>query len=311
MANKPKDQKKTDPEMEALKGAYADGERAKQAEVDVLKAKLEVAPWLYEMSGKIKTLSFNEAQSRFFRLVMLKQVKDSKEYRERFGMTWEQFCESMGFNRRTLDEQLLDLKPFRAEFLANFASFSGFDFSKIKYLGNSSSEKVAELCQFSDNSIIYEGETIPVTAERADDIKAILERIEEALAKEREERAAEKKTHERRMADEKKHIQKLEKEINKYERHAHDKGLTAEEDAFLQRIDNLRTGFIGYMLQVEPTRMEALSADTDPSVRMRAEYIALLHAMRSQLNAAYDTAVEMFGDPAMLPEEGWHPGMKA
>src|SRR5208337_4605334 len=92
---------------------------------------------IFEMAGKIKATTFFGAQSKFFNLLMLKQVKDSKEYRDRFDMSWEKFCEHVGVNKRWVDEQLADLKPFEVEFLEAFLQFSGVPISKFKYLGES------------------------------------------------------------------------------------------------------------------------------------------------------------------------------
>ncbi len=306
MANKPASQKPTDLAMDVLRDEFNRGLQANQAEVEAMKTKLEVAPWLHRMAGKIEATGFFRAQSEFFRLVMLKQVKDCKEYREKYGMSWEQFCESVGVSRRWIDEQLSDLKPFRVTFLEEFLRFSGVDFNKIKYLGDAVTGGTAGI---KGNSIIFDGETIPVTPEHAEEIQAVLERIEEALGKEQEEHQAEKKTLERRMADEKKHIQQLEKEIAKFEKSAKAKGLSPEEDAFLQQMDNLKTGFDGfYMLNVDPARIQ-IDAKT-ASKRIRAAYISTLQYMKMQILSAYDTAVDNFADPSMMPEEGWKPGKK-
>ncbi|MBI5634891.1 MAG: hypothetical protein HZA15_15595 [Nitrospirae bacterium] len=302
MANKATTQKRTDLEMEMLNDSFQKGRQSNQSEVDALKVKIDAAPWVYEMAGKVKGMLFNEAQASFFKLIFLKQVKESKEYRERYGMTWVQFCEHVGVDWRKTDEKLADLKPYSVDFLRNFVNFTGHEFSKIKYLTGAI---FTESVKIDGDRLLFDGEAIPFEPEA---VQAVIEKIQDDLKTAKDERDAEKKTHERRMADEKKHITKLERSLQKFERNAHDKGLTAEEDAFLQRMDNLRTGFTGYMLQVEPTRMEDLSADNDPTVRMRAEYIATLHAMKMQILSAYDTAVEMFGDSTMLPEEGWQPG---
>ena len=100
---------------------------------------------LSEMAGKLKATNFFKTQADFFNLLLLKQVKDSKEYRDRLGMTWESFCDSIGLKRRTVDEQLLDLQPFRLEFLAAFRQLSGADMSKIKYLGMAATGGSAEI----------------------------------------------------------------------------------------------------------------------------------------------------------------------
>ena len=66
---------------------------------------------IYEMAGKIKATNFFKTQADFFNILMLKTVKDSHAYRDRFGMTWAKFCEYTGFNVRTVDIHLKSLEP--------------------------------------------------------------------------------------------------------------------------------------------------------------------------------------------------------
>lgn len=290
MAGRPRAARPTDPEMEALKGAYEDGQRSKEAEVEELKAKLSAAPWIYEMAGKVKTLKYTESQARFFKFVMLKQVKESKEYRERYGMNWEQFCEHVGEDRRRTDEIIIDLKPFRTDFLADFATFSGVDFNKIKYLGQA---LLAKSATFKGNSIFYDGEEIPVTPEHAEDIQALLERLEESYQQRLEESAAVVRTKEKLIKAKEEVIHRQEKDLRRLEKEAAAKGLTMEEDAFLQRMEGLRILFDGsFMLQIDPVRIEF---DEPPTPRMTAALIELLGYFRRQVMAAYDTAIDMYG----------------
>ena len=299
MANKSITQKRTDPETEALKDAWASGAKTKQDEVDALTVRLEAAPWLFEMAGKVKTLSFNESQSRFFKLILLKKVKDSKEYREKYGMTWEQFCEHAHVNKRWIDEQLADLKPFKVEFLEAFLQFSEFDFSKIKYLGQSALE---ENLQLQGDRLLFDGEAIPFEPEA---VQAVIEQLQDQLRSEKEEKKAALGTKDKVLKAKEELLNKQEKQLARYDKEAKAKGLTLEEDAFLQQMENMRIGFDGfYMVHLDPAGL----AGQDLTPRMTAAYISALQYMRTQINAAYDTAVETYGDPSMFPEEAWTPG---
>ena len=169
---------------------------------------------IYEMAGKIKATNFFKSQAEFFNLVMLKKVKDSKAYRERFGITWEQFCEHVGINRRTMDRSLEDIAPFRQEFLDTLSDFSGVTFNKIKYLGMAADEKLVNL---SENAIVFNGETIPVDAEHADEIQSLLETLEENHKKEKEEAETTIRTKERLLKAKEDTINKMERELKRLE----------------------------------------------------------------------------------------------
>ncbi|MDA8155599.1 MAG: hypothetical protein M0Z52_03965 [Actinomycetota bacterium] len=256
---------------------------------------------VFEMAGRIKATHFVKSQSEFFTLVALKQVKDNKEYRERFDMTWDQFCQHVGLKRRTVDENLQDLTPFRAEFLASFRNFLGVDFNKIKYLGQAIS---AESAKIEDGAIHYNGEIIPVTPEYAEDIQAVLETIEHNL----EETKATLKANERLLRDKDRDKATLQKKLDKLEGKAAKQGLSAEEEAFVKQLANLEKSFEGYALQVDPARMQKELAEATPL--MKAKLIGVLKTFKSQIDSAYDTAIEMYGKPSDADEK-WTPGAGA
>jgi hypothetical protein len=224
-------------------------------------------------------------------------------------MTWEQFCEHVGISRRWIDEQLADLKPFKMEFLEGFLQFFEVPISKIKYLGEAISGGTPEV-EISERGITYRGETIPWGKEHSDDFQALLEQLEEEHKAQLEEKDANLRTKDRLLKDKENVIRKQARDLSKYERSAQEKGLTPEEDAFLQQMENLRTAFDGfYMCDVDPDRREELFRDNDPTPRMTAAYLSTLDYMKKQILAAYDTATDRYGNPAMCPEDAWHPGM--
>ncbi|OPY15637.1 MAG: hypothetical protein A4E66_00041 [Syntrophus sp. PtaB.Bin001] len=196
---------------------------------------------IFEMAGKIKATNFQKSQSAFFGLLMLKQVKESKEYRSKAGMTWEQFCEHVGVDRRRIDEQLLDLKPFRTEFLADFANFSGVEISKIKYLGMAVSEKSAEI---AENAITYNGETVPLDAEHKDEIQALLETLEESHKQQVEEKDATIRTKDRLIKAKEDVIKKMERELSRLEKTVKKTDLTEEEQDAINLLAEVQTNFI-------------------------------------------------------------------
>jgi len=196
---------------------------------------------IFEMAGKIKATNFFKTQADFFTLLMLKKVKDSKEYRERFGMTWENFCEYIGLKRRTIDLHLEELEPFRQEFLGTFANFSGVTISKIRYLGMAIDEKLATV---AGNSIVYNGETIPVDAEHADEIKELLETLEENHKKEKDEADTTLRTKERLLKSKEDTINKMERELKRLERTVEKSELTEEEQEGVDMLIQFQKDFL-------------------------------------------------------------------
>ena len=193
---------------------------------------------IFEMAGKIKATNFFKSQSEFFSLLMLKKVKDSKEYRERFGMTWEQFCTHAGLNWRTIDRNLEDLKPFHQDFLQTFVNFSGVTFSKIKYLGMTESVTVTE------NAITYNGETIPVDQEHAEEIQSLFETLEENHKKEKDEADTTLRTKERLLKSKEDTINKMERELKRLERTVEKSELTEEEQDGVDMLIQMQKDFL-------------------------------------------------------------------
>ena len=304
MGNKPKSQKPTDDGIARIDQAIKIATEQKDEEIARLKEKISLARQIFETSGKIKTVAFFESQTRLMRLLFLKQSKDNKDYREKFGMTWEEFCIAAGENRRRIDELLLDLKPFKADWLAKFVTTFGVEIHKIKYLGEAIS---AESANFKDNSIIYQGEEIPLTPEHKDEIQALLEKLEESYKAQLEEKSAVIRTKDKLIQSQGDLVHRQEKTISKFEREAAKQGLTLEEDAFIKKVENLRIGFDGYMLSLDPDRIEELLPKSKPTPRMVSSYIAALKYMKMQILAAHDAAIESYADPSMLPEEEWQP----
>ncbi|NPU84405.1 MAG: hypothetical protein HPY65_07935 [Syntrophaceae bacterium] len=207
----------------------------------IQKEKEDAIANVYEMAGKIKVTNFQKSQSAFFGLLMLKQVKESKEYRSKMNMTWEQFCEYVGVDRRRVDEQLIDLKPFRTEFLADFASFSGCQINKVKYLGEAIS---ADSAKIADNAIIYNGETIPLDADHKDEIQALLETLEESHKAEKDEAEATIKTKDRLIKAKEKVINQMERDLQRLERKVELTDLTEEEQDAINLLAQVQIDFL-------------------------------------------------------------------
>ncbi len=246
---------------------------------------------VYEMAGKVKATNFFKTQADFFNLLMLKKVKDSKEYRERFGMTWEQFCDHVGLKRRTVDLQLEDLEPFRQEFLATFANFSGVAISKIKYLGMAVDSKLATI---AENSIIFNGETIPVDAEHKDEIQALLEALEENHKKAQDDAETTIRTKDRLLAAKEATINKMERELKRLEKTVPKSELSDEEQDAINLLVRVQTDFIAALSDIK----KKIEPHKAPEVALRQYYFLLIFMAkvtmeeRMVLHEAYAEAEE-------------------
>lgn len=247
---------------------------------------------IYEMAGKIKATNFFASQAEFFNLVMLKKVKDSKEYRARFGISWEQFCEHVGVNKRTMDRALGDIAPIRQDFLDTLSNFSGVAFSKIKYLGMAVDEKLVNL---SKNAITYNGETIPVDQEHADEIQALIETLEENHKKEKEETEATLRTKTRLLTDKEKTINKMEKEIMRLERTVPKAELTEEEQEGVDMLIQMQKDFLTTVADIK----KKIQPHKAPEIVLRQLYYLYIFIAkvvmeeRLALSEAYKEAEEV------------------
>ncbi|MFA6290198.1 MAG: hypothetical protein WC637_00375 [Victivallales bacterium] len=233
---------------------------------------------IYELAGKIKATNFSKHQSDFFTLLMLKKVKDSKEYRERFGMTWENFCDHVGVNWRTIDRNLEDLKPFHQDFLQSFVNFTGVTVNKIKYLAMNESVTLTE------NAITYNGETIPVDAEHADEIKELLETLEENHKKATDEADTTIRTKDRLLKSKDETLNKLERELKRLERTVDKSDLTDEEQDACNLLHQVQLDFLTWISDIK----KKIKPHEAPEIALRQYYYLLIFisklAMEERLN---------------------------
>lgn len=307
MANKPKEMKVTDAQVEASKQIYDIARQ--EADVEIARLKSEIAAIREEgrIEGYLAKVEYDISHNKFLRLLALYKMKQSKDYKKG-GQTWEEFCESHGYPQRTADRLLEELRPIFEQFSCQLADFFGIGFNKIRLLGRAINGQMAEI---KDGCLIYDDQIIPLDPDHKDEIEAVIDQIKDEAEKAKKEKSLEVKAKDRVLQDKEKTIQKLHKNLEKLEGQAREKGLTPTEEGFLKKIDFLRTGFDGYMLQLDPERMEDLERDAEPTPRMRAAYLAALDYMKKQILVAFDVATDMYGNAIMCPEAAWKPGMGA
>lgn len=281
---------------EASKEIYALATADAEKQLTAMREEIEAVRVESQASGALQAIGSTIAFQELMKAITLHRIKGNKEYKKG-GMTWAAFCESLGFEVRTVDLMLTDIKSIVGTFSENFSSFAGVPFNKIRLLGKSVSENISEI---KNNCLIYGDESIPLTPEYRDDIQALIERIGEEAREKVEEADSKLSAKDKVLKSKEDVINKQERELKKHDKAAAKKGLTTDEDAFLQLMSNKKTSFEGYMLSMDPDFVMENAGDITP--RMRAALIAALHEMKMNILSAYDTAVMNYGSPGLNPE---------
>jgi len=250
--------------------------------------------------GQIRTAKMFADFGTVSSLMWLQQVKETKIYRDLPGVgTWEDFCNSAGLSRRKVDEDILNLKAFGEEFLETVASLK-VGYRELKKLRQFSSEGTFLI---TGSTIEIAGETIVLDADHKEDLQAAIERVLDEKAEKLEDALATVAAKDRVLLSKDHVIRKQELQLRKLDREAAGRELLPVEDAFLQRMENTRIGFDGYLLKADPYFvMNEFTSLGEVTPRMRAALISTLAYMKMQVLAAYDTAVTHYGDSNMNPE---------
>lgn len=256
----------------------------------------------YEIAGRIQAFTFVEKVVTVSTLVQLKKMKESKVYRDLPNIgTWDKYCQYLGLDRHSIDQQLLNLAVFGEGFLETCHQFSiGYrDLRKLRQLTHDGGVVI------DAEAVEIDGERIPLTPDHREDLQAALERVIETNAKIIADKDATIKAKEKVLKDKQTLIERQARELTKLEDEAAAAEMTPIEEAFVRKMENLRVSFDGYMLKVDPERCE-LSFTEERTARMAAAYLTTLDYMRKQLLVAYDVAQDLYGSITMSPEEaGW------
>ncbi|HEX9080258.1 MAG TPA: hypothetical protein VF795_11765 [Desulfuromonadaceae bacterium] len=209
-------------EMETLRAERDDRLNAEAAQADKEKRIAEA----HEIAGRIQALNFVEKVATVATLVQLRNVKESKVYRDLPNIgTWDKYCDYIGLSRRKIDEDLQNLADFGEQFLATVANFN-MGYREMRQLRQLTYD--GESFQVSDDgkTVVIEGEVIPLGEDAAPLVESALEKL---------------LTKNKALADRNKKLEKEFKAAVKEET----AGLESEKKALLERVRNLE--------QYEPT----------------------------------------------------------
>jgi len=286
--------KKLDPESEALLDVAKTDLKRDELAVAEAQRKQEMALFSMRLAGRAEMGKVIREFADISNLIQLKQIKDSKAYKELpTSPTWAKYCEFIGLSHQHVDEGLRNLQTLGENFLQTVSSF-GLGYRDLRKLRKLSGKGVL---QIEDQSLVVEGEVIPLDPDHKDDLQAALERVIDA-------RDADIRTKDRLIESKEDVIKKQERELRKLEKKARGKDMTPTETAMVDRIEDLKIAFDGYMLRAEPP-FDGLAKDEEPTPRMIAAYMSLLHQMKRHTAVAYERAVDMYGRPEI--DGGWQP----
>lgn len=289
--------KKTTVEQDATNEIYNVAQEQKNLEIAELKEKQVRIAESYEIAGRIQAMTFIGKVATVSNLIHLRKIKEAKTYRELENIgTWELYCNYLGLDRRTVDEDLQNLNAFGEEFLGACHQFSlGYrDLRKLRQLTHDGTITI------DADAVQINGESIPLDPEHKEDLQTAIEQIIEEQARVKEELTAQKKAHDRVQEDTRKSMVKLEKELGKFTAAAEAKGLTTAEDAFYQTVEKYRIMAQGSLIALEP--VELVTGGIELTPRMRGKAISAVHELKMQVLALYDTVVSEIGDSTICPE---------
>ena len=253
---------------------------------------------VHQIIGRIQGVKLISQTGDVASLVWIKQVKDSKIYKDVPGLgSWEKFCDRLGLSRRKIDEDLQNLENFGQDFLATVASFKvGYrELRKLRYAA-------------ADGDLLIEAEgvtvgeeKIPLDPDHVEDLEAAIETLLESRDKTITEQGLTLKAKDRIMKEKERVIIKQERDLARHEREIKARGFAPGEEEFLKQLEAIKLQFTGMSARIEPDAIDLI----DATPHMMAAYLETVGYIRRLATALHDTAIEHYGTPEM--DNGWTP----
>jgi hypothetical protein len=285
------------PEVVASREIYNVAQEPLKQKIAEMEERQALIAQCHEVIGRVQANALMAKFANVSNLVYLKNIKESKIYRNLPMVgTWENYCEYLGLSRQKVDEDLANLAAFGEDFLTTCQQLQvGYrDLRKLRQLTHSGA------IQVTDDALEISGECIPLDADHKEDIQAAIEKIIEEQAGLKEELTAQKKANDRAQEANRKEIVKLQKDLDRLEARAQGKGLSAEEDAFLEKVEAHKILVQGSFLALDPAEIKQIVPEM--TYTMRATIIATVHFLKMQALALYDAVTTQIGDPVINPE---------
>ena len=143
------------------------------------KEREELMAEAYKLTGRVEALKLMSDFGNVSSLLLLKNIKENKIYKNMQGIeTWENYCKSIGYSYKTIDDKLEFLNTLGSEFLETVSTF-GVGYRDLKKI--TSKVKTGAL-QIKDESVVINGEVIPL-----DEKDILKDALTDLVAKNKEE----------------------------------------------------------------------------------------------------------------------------
>lgn len=163
------------------------------------------------LTGRVEALNFVSKVAHGASLTTLKEIKESGVYKELPNIkTWEDYCLSIGYSRRYIDEQLENLSTLGDSLLELTSSFK----LGTKDLRQLRKQVKSGSLEIKDESVIIDGEVIPL--DDKDELRDALDTLLKSKYKEIEELKDEIKTKESIIEDKEQDIKRLQSSNNTF-----------------------------------------------------------------------------------------------
>lgn len=163
------------------------------------------------LTGRVEAFGFMSKVATVSHLMTLKKIKESGIYKELSNIkTWEEYCKSIGYTRRHIDDQLESLTLLGSEFLETGFQF-GLGYRDLKQLKK---EIKAGNLEVKDAEVIIDGEVIPL--DDKDELRDALDTLLKSKYKEIEKLKDEIKTKESIIEDKEHDIKRLQASNNTF-----------------------------------------------------------------------------------------------
>ena len=262
--------------LEHAKSKFDIEERGLQQTEYPVRKKQEIIQQVSCMMGRAQAFGYMSQFSSMAELATLKEVKDNKLYREFGTGTWEEFCEMVGTNRRTIDDRLLNLERFGLAFMESTQKIglTRQDLRRIQALPSDTRVDAINAATSLDNP----------TKEQ---VRDLLDRIEDQAAdnamlkndlKKSEDKLSKKDAAITRGQDQ---VTELEDKIRVIQKQQDQSIIRNDEQASLDVMDTIRRNF-----HMELLRTRSIDLDT-ASPGIKAILMTLLDYMGKMLRNEY------------------------
>lgn len=112
------------------------------------------------LTGRVEAFNFISNLATVSQLMIIKNIKESGVYKELPNInTWEEYCNSLGFSKRHIDEKLENLNTLGTDFLETVSQF-GLGYRELRQLRKQ--VKTGSL-EVHEAEVIIDGETISLS----------------------------------------------------------------------------------------------------------------------------------------------------